>query len=56
MAKKSSVSSRSEKLVSKTSEDIANKKWTKEELAVFDRVAASQAAGDDSDINFVSFR
>ena len=52
MAKKSSVSSRHEKLVSKTSEDISNKKWTKKELAVFDRVAASQASGDDSDINF----
>jgi uncharacterized protein (DUF4415 family) len=33
-------------------EDIANKKWTKKELAVFDRIAASQAAGDESDINY----
>ena len=52
MAKKSTVSSRPAKLISKTSEDIANKKWTKNELAVFDRIAARQRAGDDSGIDY----
>jgi uncharacterized protein (DUF4415 family) len=52
MAKKSPVSSQPEKLISVTLEDIKNRKWTKKELAVFSRIAASQAAGDDSDINY----
>jgi uncharacterized protein (DUF4415 family) len=52
MAKKSSVLSRPGRLISVTSEDIKNRKWTEEELRMFDRLAASQAAGDDSDINY----
>jgi uncharacterized protein (DUF4415 family) len=35
-----------------TSEDIRNRKWTKKEKAAARRIAASQAAGDDSSINF----
>jgi uncharacterized protein (DUF4415 family) len=52
MAKKSSVLSRSERLVKMTSEDIRNRKWTDEELQMFDRLAAKQAAGGDSGINY----
>jgi uncharacterized protein (DUF4415 family) len=47
-----SDSSQPELLVSMTSEDIKNRKWTEQELELFDRLAAKQAAGDDSDINF----
>ncbi len=35
-----------------TSEDLKNRKWTEEEKAAVRRIAASQAAGDDSGINF----
>jgi uncharacterized protein (DUF4415 family) len=35
-----------------TSEDIKNRKWTKSERQSVRRIAKSQAAGDDSDINF----
>ena len=35
-----------------TSEDIKNRKWTEAELQALRRAAKSQAAGDDSDINF----
>jgi uncharacterized protein (DUF4415 family) len=35
-----------------TSEDIRNRKWTKNERETVRRLAARQAAGDDSDINF----
>jgi uncharacterized protein (DUF4415 family) len=35
-----------------TSEDIKNRKWTKREKEVVRRLAARQAAGDDSHINF----
>ena len=52
MAKKSSALSQPERLLRKTSEDIKNHKWTEAELESFRRMAASQAAGDDSDINF----
>ena len=52
MAKTLSDSSQPELLVSMTSEDIKNRKWTEQELELFDRLAAKQAAGDDSDINF----
>src|SRR5208283_5592038 len=52
MAKKSSVSSRPAGLVSMTSEDIRNRKWTKKERETVRRLAARQATGDDSDINF----
>ncbi len=52
MAKKSSVSSRREELVTRTSEDIKNRKWTEEELRVMRYHAAKQRAGDDSDIDY----
>ena len=52
MAKKSSASSRRAKLTSVTSEDIKNRKWTESERQAVRRIARSQAAGDDSDINF----
>src|SRR5581483_5231837 len=52
MAKKSSVSSRPVRLRSVTSEDIGNRKWTEKERAALRRLAASQAAGEDSDIDF----
>jgi len=35
-----------------TSEDIKNRQWTAEELLTFNRLAAKQAAGDDSDIDY----
>lgn len=35
-----------------TSEDIRNRKWTKEEIETVERIAAKQAAGDDSDIDY----
>ncbi|MGD0773887.1 MAG: BrnA antitoxin family protein [Candidatus Solibacter sp.] len=35
-----------------TSEDIKNRKWTKSERQSVRRIARSQGAGDDSDINF----
>jgi uncharacterized protein (DUF4415 family) len=35
-----------------TSEDIRKRKWTKKERETVRRLAARQAAGDDSDINF----
>jgi len=35
-----------------TSEDIRNRKWTESEKRAMRRIAARQAAGDDSDINF----
>lgn len=41
-----------ERLKSVTSEDIRNRKWTKKERETVRRLAARQAAGDDSDINF----
>ena len=52
MAKKSSSSSRPEKLISMTSEDIRNRQWTEEEREVMRRIAQQQAVGDDSDINY----
>ncbi len=52
MAKKSSASSRPERLVRMKSEDISGKPLTKRELAVVNRLAARQRAGDDSHINF----
>ena len=52
MAKRSSASSRPERLKSVTSEDIRNRRWTENELQALRRIAASQAAGDDSDIDF----
>ncbi len=52
MGKKSSESSRPEKLVSVSAESIFKKPLTKRQQAVVDRLTASQAAGDDSDIDF----
>jgi len=52
MAKKSSASSPRGKRKGVTSEDIRRRRWTKAELAAVRRIAASQAAGDDSDINY----
>jgi hypothetical protein len=52
MAKKTSISSRAERIVRVNSEDIFNKPLTKRQRAVVERHAARQAAGDDSHINF----
>ena len=52
MAKKSSASSRRAKLTSVTSAYIKNRKRTESERQAVRRIARSQAAGDDSDINF----
>ena len=52
MAKRLSVSSPREELVSMTSEDIRNRKWSEAEKQVVRRAAAKQAAGDDSDIDY----
>jgi uncharacterized protein (DUF4415 family) len=35
-----------------TSEDIRNRQWTEREKRSFRKIAAEQAAGDDSHINF----
>jgi uncharacterized protein (DUF4415 family) len=53
MAKKSSTSSRRARLKSVKSDDIRNRQWTETEIRTVRRHAAKQAAGDDSDINFV---
>jgi len=52
MAKKSSVSSPREKPRSVRSGDIKRRRWTKPELDAARRIAARQAAGDDSGINY----
>ena len=52
MAKRLSVSSPREELVSMTSEDIRNRKWSEAEKQAVRRAAAKQAAGDDSDIDY----
>ena len=52
MAKRLSVSSQPEELVSMTSEDIRNRKWSEAEKQAVRRAAAKQAAGDDSDIDY----
>lgn len=52
MTKKSSVSSPHGKRRSVTSEDIQHRRWTKAELDSVRRIAARQAAGDDSGINY----
>lgn len=51
MAKRSSASSVRVQLKSMTSEDIRNRRRSKEEEAL-SRIAAAQAAGDDSGIDF----
>ncbi|HWB97354.1 MAG TPA: BrnA antitoxin family protein [Bryobacteraceae bacterium] len=52
MAKKSSASSQPAGLKSMRSEDIRNRRWTEKERQALRHVAHSQAAGDDSGINF----
>ena len=52
MANKLSASSRPARLKSMKSEDIANRQWTEKERRTLRRVAARQAAGDDSRTNF----
>ena len=52
MTKKSSASSPPEKRRSVTSDDIRRRHWTKVELDAVRRIAARQAAGDDSGINY----
>ena len=52
MAKKLSASSQPARLVSRTSEDIKNKKWSEKEKESLRQIAKRQAAGDDSQIDF----
>ena len=52
MAKRSSASSPRAKRKSVRSEDIRRRRWTKGELDAARRIAARQAAGDDSGINY----
>jgi uncharacterized protein (DUF4415 family) len=52
MARKSSVLSQPEELVQMTSEDIKARGLTEEERATVRRLAAKQAAGDFSDIDY----
>ena len=52
MAKKSSASSRPVKLVTKTLEDIRNRKRTKREEQILEAMAERQARGDDSQIDY----
>jgi uncharacterized protein (DUF4415 family) len=52
MAKKSSASSQPARLVSKTSEDIKNRKLSDKERRTLRAMAERQAAGDDSQINY----
>ena len=52
MAKKSSASSRRGKLVSVSAESIFNKPPSKRQEAILARIAARQAAGDDSRIDY----
>ena len=52
MAKRSSVSSVRERLINVKPEDIRNRKWSEAERSSVRRLAAAQAAGDDSAIDF----
>src|ERR1035438_3069532 len=52
MAKKLSASSQPARLQSMKSEDIKNRRLTNRESQTLQRIAARQAAGDDSQINF----
>ena len=52
MAKKLSASSQPARLKSVKSEDIRSRRLTKRESQSIQRIAARQAAGDDSRINF----
>ena len=51
MAKKPSASSRPARLKSMRSEDIKSRKWTERDRQTLRRIAARQAAVDDSRIN-----
>ena len=51
MAKKSSASSQPGRLKSVRSEDIENRRWSEGERQALRRIAARQAAGDDSHVN-----
>lgn len=52
MAKKSSASSRPEKLVRTNAESIWSKPLTKQQKATIDRIAVRQKRGDDSQIAY----
>jgi uncharacterized protein (DUF4415 family) len=52
MAKRLSASSAPVRLKTMTAEDIKNRKWTKAEIAAARRIAAAQAAEDDSGIDY----
>ena len=52
MAKKSSASSQPARLVSKTSEDIKNRRMSERERRTLLAMAERQAAGDDSQIDY----
>jgi uncharacterized protein (DUF4415 family) len=52
MAKRLSVSSAPVQLKSVTLEDMQRRKWTKSEIEAVKRIAARQAAGDDSGIDY----
>jgi uncharacterized protein (DUF4415 family) len=52
MAKKSSVSSRPARLTRMSSANIGGRHWTDRERRSLRRIAARQAAGDDSHISF----
>jgi len=52
MAKRSSASSPRGRRKNVTSEDMRRRRWTKSELDAARRIAARQAAGDDSGINY----
>src|SRR5450432_2565315 len=52
MAKKSSVSSRRGKRISRSSESIFGTPPNKQQKTVLDRIAKRQAAGDDSEIDY----
>src|ERR1700733_4221014 len=52
MAKRSSESSARDRLKRVRSEDIRNRNWSKAELDAARRIAAAQAVGDDSGIDY----
>jgi uncharacterized protein (DUF4415 family) len=52
MAKRLSGSSARGRLKQMRSEDIRNRKWSKSELDAVRRIAAAQAAGDESGIDY----
>lgn len=54
MAKKSSASSQRGKRIGKSAESIFSKPLNKRQKTVVDRIAARQAAGDDSEIDYSS--